>query len=333
MTNPTETPDPFDEFLACAECGSGNLQKGDNTYKCSSCGTEYGVIDGVASFFRKNALVMEEERDRMEFWNQGWDEAGSPFGTVERENPMKLREEFRTMLVAQKYPAVTWFSEDTIRDAVFLNVGCGGGYEGVLFAGYGTRYIGVDFSINAAVSTRNLIKSAGYIGTCYHCEAERLPLKDSTIDVVYTNGVLHHTPKTLDTLKELHRVMAPGARAVIALYATHSVAFYWYRFRAILAGNFSKHSIELWVDRNTEGEWQTGDRKNKHTRTYTRTAFRALLEEGGFKVVRLEQSQLQLRDIPVFGRILSLFLSQNILRKCIGPFGMMLIGDCKARKH
>jgi SAM-dependent methyltransferase len=265
----------------------------------------------------------------MEFWNQGWNDANSPFGTVGREDPAELREEFRSMLAAQRYPAVTWLSEENVHDRVFLNVGCGGGYEGVLFAGYGARYIGVDFSINAAQSTQRLISSAGYTGTCYQCEAERLPLKDSTVDIIYTNGVLHHTPNTPVTLQELHRVLRPEARAIIALYATWSVAFFWYRFRAILAGNFTKLSIESWVDRNTEGEWQTDGQENQHTRTYTRAEFWSLLERADFEVVRVEQSQLQLGHIPVLGRILSSVLPKKVLKKCVAPFGMMLIAECR----
>jgi ubiquinone/menaquinone biosynthesis C-methylase UbiE len=329
MTDLANTPDLFDELLACVECGASALERDADRYKCTNCDVEFGAVDGVASFFRNNASVIGQESDRMEFWNQGWDDTSSPFSTVEREDPHELREAFRTMLVAQRYPAVTWLSEENVGDRVLLNVGCGGGYEGVLFAGYGARYIGVDFSINAALSTRRLIKAAGYTGTCYQCEAERLPLRDSTVDIVYTNGVLHHTPNTPDTVKELHRVMSPGGRAVIALYATRSAAFYWYRARAILAGNFAKKSIELWVDRNTEGEWQTDGRENQHTRSYTRPEFRALLEGGGFAVTRVEQSQLQLGDIPVLGRIVSALLPQKILRKCIGPFGMMLIAECR----
>ena len=329
MTEPESISSPFDAFLSCVECGRAALERVSDRFHCGACGADYEIIDGVASFFRREADVLDQASDRMEFWNQGWNDTNSPFGTVRRKDPAELREDFRSMLTSQRYPAVTWLSEENVRDQVFLNVGCGGGYEGVLFAGYGARYIGVDFSINAARSTRRLIEAAGYTGTCYQCDAERLPLRESTIDVIYTNGVLHHTPNTPDTLRELHRVLRPEARAIVALYATRSAAFYWYRFRAILAGNFTKRSIEGWVDRNTEGEWQTDGRENQHTRTYTRAEFRSLLEQAGFEVTRVEQSQLQLGDIPVLGRILKPIFPSKALRKCVAPFGMMLIAECR----
>jgi ubiquinone/menaquinone biosynthesis C-methylase UbiE len=329
MSDPASTSSQFDALLSCVECGGALLERKSDRFQCGGCGAEYEIVDGVASFFRKKSAVTGPDNDRMEFWNQGWNDTGSPFGTVGREDPAELREAFHSMLTAQRYPAVTWLSEENVRDRVLLNVGCGGGYEGVLFAGYGARYIGDDFSINAARSTRRLIEAAKYTGTCYQCEAEQLPLQDSTVDIIYTNGVLHHTPNTQDTLRELHRVLRPGARAVIALYATRSAAFYWYRIRAVLAGNFTKRSIESWVDRRTEGEWQTDGRENQHTRSYTRVEFRTLIEHAGFKVTRIEQSQLQLGDIPVLGRILRPILPSKALRKCIAPFGMMLIAECR----
>ena len=332
MSETTDQEAAFEEFLACVECSGTHVEKDVDRYRCKDCGAEFEIVAGVASFFRKSSSITDEDSDRMEFWNQGWNETGSPFRTVEREDPHELRQTFQSALEAQQYPAVTWLSEQNVRDRLFLNIGCGGGYEGSLFAGYGARYIGVDFSINAAASTRRLIHAGGYSGTCYQCEAERLPIRDSVIEIVYTNGVLHHTPNTPETLKEIHRVMAPGSRAVIALYATHSAAFYWYRFRAILAGNFTRRSVEAWVDGNTEGEWQTEDRNNQHTRTYSRSKFKSLIEDGGFEVTRIEQSQLQLRDIPVIGRILRMFLPESILLERIGPFGMMLIADCKPSK-
>ena len=328
MSDPALTSSQFDASLSCVECGGASLERKSDKFQCGSCGAAYEIIDGVASFFRKESAVTGPDSDRMEFWNQGWNDTSSPFATVERADPAELREAFHSMLTAQRYPAVTWLSGENVRDRVLLNVGCGGGYEGVLFAGYGARYIGVDFSINAARSTRRLIESAKYTGTCYQCEAERLPLQDSTIDIIYTNGVLHHTPNTPDTLRELHRVLRPGARAIIALYATRSAAFYWYRIRAVLAGNFTKRSVERWVDRRTEGEWQTDGRENQHTRSYTRAEFRTLIENAGFKVTRIEQSQLQLGDIPVLGRIFRPLLPSKALRKCIAPFGMMLIAEC-----
>ena len=123
MVDPAVTPFRFDDLIACVECGMPSLEQIPGGYRCKACATEYAVEDGVASFFRKSAPVTGEENDRMEFWNQGWDDTNSPFGKVERDDPHALREAFRTMLEAQRYPAVTWLSEDNVGGKVLLNVG------------------------------------------------------------------------------------------------------------------------------------------------------------------------------------------------------------------
>jgi SAM-dependent methyltransferase len=43
---------------------------------------------------------------------------------------------------------------------------------------------------------------------------------------VYSNGVLHHTPNTRDVVDEIFRVLKPGGRAIIMMYAETSL-HYW----------------------------------------------------------------------------------------------------------
>lgn len=293
---------------------------------CRACRASYQIKNGIPIFLRDAENVYETDPDRAEFWDEGWEKR---FGAVLGQGTDAItafRNEFVTMLEKQKYPAVTEIGPSAA-GKLLLNIGCGGGQEGLTFAGYGARYVGVDFSYNAARYTEKLITSLGYKGACYQAEAERLPFKNASFDTIYSNGVLHHTPNTPDTLREVHRVLSPNGKAVIGLYATHSLTFYWYRLRAVLGGNFTAASIEHWLDANTEGEWQTGDRHNHYTRTYNRRQFEAMVLIAGFKDVRLVQSQIQLKDLPVLGRLFRI-LPPSVGDICIGPFGMMLIAVC-----
>ena len=72
-----------------------------------------------------------------------------------------------------------------------------------------------------------------------------------SISVVYSSGVLHHTPNTQETLMEVYRVLRPGGEAIIGLYATFSIMFLWYRLHAILRGNVTRKAIGSWVNSNT----------------------------------------------------------------------------------
>src|SRR5262249_39123603 len=53
-------------------------------------------------------------------------------------------------------------------------------------------------------------------------DAESLPFESDSFDVVYSWGVLHHTPDTARALKEVRRVLRPAGEARIMLYALDS---------------------------------------------------------------------------------------------------------------
>lgn len=99
-----------------------------------------------------------------------------------------------------------------------LEIGCGCGSEAELFARAGAHYTAVDLT-NAAVSiTQRRFRLAKLKGSFVQGDAENLPFADSSFDLVYSHGVLHHTPDTPCTIREVHRVLSPGGRAVIMLY-------------------------------------------------------------------------------------------------------------------
>lgn len=103
-----------------------------------------------------------------------------------------------------------------------LEIGCGCGSEAERFARAGARYTAVDLT-NAAVSlTQKRFQLAELEGHFVQGDAENLPFADSSFDLVYSHGVLHHTPDTPRSINEVHRVLAPGGRAVIMLYYRNS---------------------------------------------------------------------------------------------------------------
>ena len=58
--------------------------------------------------------------------------------------------------------------------------------------------------------------------------------------MVYSNGVLHHTPDTAGAISEVHRVLRPGGMAKVMLYHRNSLN-YWVEIvlrRGILGAEF-----------------------------------------------------------------------------------------------
>ncbi len=107
-----------------------------------------------------------------------------------------------------------------------LEIGCGCGSEAERFACGGAHYTAVDLT-NAAVNiTRRRFQLANLEGKFVQGDAENLPFADGSFDLVYSHGVLHHTPDTPRTIREVHRVLSAGGRAVVMLYYRDSFNYY-----------------------------------------------------------------------------------------------------------
>ncbi|HEX5707743.1 MAG TPA: methyltransferase domain-containing protein [Pyrinomonadaceae bacterium] len=104
------------------------------------------------------------------------------------------------------------------RDLRVLEIGCGLGTDGAQFARAGAVYTGVDLTEAAVALARRRFELEGLPGEFRVADAERLDFADATFDLVYSHGVLHHTPDTERAVREVHRVLRPGGRAVVMLY-------------------------------------------------------------------------------------------------------------------
>jgi ubiquinone/menaquinone biosynthesis C-methylase UbiE len=107
-------------------------------------------------------------------------------------------------------------------DLRVLEIGCGCGSEAELFARARASYTAVDLTNAAASLTRRRFQLSHLKGCFAQGDAENLPFANGSFDFVYSHGVLHHTPDTARTIREIYRVLSPGGRAVIMLYHRNS---------------------------------------------------------------------------------------------------------------
>jgi ubiquinone/menaquinone biosynthesis C-methylase UbiE len=99
-----------------------------------------------------------------------------------------------------------------------LEIGCGCGSEAARFVRAGARYTAVDLTSAAICLTQRRFQLGNLEGRFVQGDAEDLPFAEGSFDLVYSHGVLHHTPDTPRTIHEVFRVLTPGGRAVIMLY-------------------------------------------------------------------------------------------------------------------
>lgn len=100
---------------------------------------------------------------------------------------------------------------------IVLDVGCGMGRFTEVASAYGARVVGMDlsravFSAEANLSDRQNV-------AIIQGDALNPPFVDSSFDVIYSIGVLHHTPDTRQAFLSLVRLLKPGGRIAIWVYS------------------------------------------------------------------------------------------------------------------
>jgi 2-polyprenyl-3-methyl-5-hydroxy-6-metoxy-1,4-benzoquinol methylase len=96
-----------------------------------------------------------------------------------------------------------------------LDVGCGLGNDLARFAKGGAHVTGVDLAPKAVELARNNFLQRGLTGHFELMNGEALTFPDASFDVVYCHTVLHFTPDPRQMVREIHRVLKPGGKAIL----------------------------------------------------------------------------------------------------------------------
>ena len=277
----------------------------------------------VEEMSEANAQLKERVRA---FWQE------NPCGTKFADAPPGSRR-FYELVEQHRYtkewhiPAAAGFAET--KNLKVLEIGCGLGTDGAQFANAGADYTGVDLTEAAVDLARRRFELTSLPGTFRMADAERLDFADESFDLVYSHGVLHHTPDTAGAIREVHRVLRPGGRAVVMLYHRDS---YNYRVNISMLRRAGVHllrfdggvkfvhlitgesedalrehaqrlkneraylSSEEFLSQNTDGAG------NPLARVYSREEARELFKD--FSQVELRTYFLNKKWLPVIGMIL-----------------------------
>jgi ubiquinone/menaquinone biosynthesis C-methylase UbiE len=113
-----------------------------------------------------------------------------------------------------------------------LEIGVGLGAEHQQFAQCGAKLHGIDLTERAVSHTKNRLKNFDLESDLQIGDAENLPYSNDSFDLVYSWGVLHHTPNTVKAISEVYRVLKTGGEAKIMIYHKYSMVGYmlWIRY-------------------------------------------------------------------------------------------------------
>ncbi len=123
-----------------------------------------------------------------------------------------------------------------------LEIGVGLGADHQSFAEAGAVLTGVDLTSHAIEMTRRRFMKFGLKSNLNVGDAENLNFPDNSFDIVYSWGVIHHSPDTQKAVNEIFRVLKPGGRAKVMIYHRYSMVGYmlWLRYGLLAGRPFTK---------------------------------------------------------------------------------------------
>lgn len=113
-----------------------------------------------------------------------------------------------------------------VADRTVLEIGCGHGAEAEQLMRRGARYIGVDLTTVGCTQLRLRAdaRSLAPLGTAV-MNGERLAFAAASFDVVFSHGVIHHSPRIAGIIDEVHRVLRPGGTFAGMVYHRNSLNY------------------------------------------------------------------------------------------------------------
>ena len=289
----------------------------------NACGTSgpwagRGLIYGMT--------VDVDKQDIQAFWGALYDSLYSGSEDISREQLLEALDALEDMFRLRGHMATVEMPLDGIKGKQVVEVGPGAGGHSALFARHGAVVTAIDLTpsrVKATAAKFRLLAADAEGCRAMQGDAEALPFADGSFDIVYSNGVLHHTADTEKAMEEVFRVLKPGGRAVIMLYCKSSWHYWINMWLCVGVLKGKAFGDANWFGRATE--WGGKDAQtveNPITRCYTRNGILRLFR--WFEDLRLRKGDFYFYLIPKLGR---LYRRWQINRYGTHPGGYLVYGE------
>ena len=176
-----------------------------------------------------------------------------------------------------------------------LEIGCGIGTDTMNFARAGADVTAVDLSDRSLEIARERARVLGVTNVRFvsgNAERLRESLAVQPYDLVYSFGVIHHTPNPDAALRELRRFLAPDGTLKLMLYHRTSWKLLWVLLK-YGKGAFWKHDALI-------ARWSEANSGCPVTYTFTRREIGKLLDDTGYVVDSMFVDHIFAWSIPEY---------------------------------
>ena len=228
-----------------------------------------------------------------DYWNS------RPCNIAHSAQPVGSREYFDEV-EARKYfvePHIPGLAEfDRWKGKKVLEIGCGIGTDTINFARSGAQVTAVDLTEKSLEVARQRARVFGVQDRVRFFQANAEGLSEAVpvepYDLVYSFGVIHHTPNPERVVEEIRKYVSPESTVKIMVYNRWSWKVLWILF-AYGKGQF-------WRLNRLVADYSEAELGCPVTYCYSRRAGRRLLEQHGFRVTGVTVDHIFPYSIPEY---------------------------------
>lgn len=209
-------------LLRCPTCKSGKLALAqrsaqtmiqDGSLRCVACGANFEVQDGIPILLEKSVLLRSSDLDfsnldsstRQKIAQREWhDHSHIDDGDEYKQSAYKDPGLFAFLLHYQLREVERLLAKT--RYSRTLNICCGHGFELDYLSQLSVNVLLADISPNSLRKALTKAKKMGIQAEALCCDAENLPLRDGSFDLVLTHHSLHHLASPMAGVEEMVRV-------------------------------------------------------------------------------------------------------------------------------
>lgn len=203
---------PLLDRLACPDCAT-SLEETAGFLACAGCGVRFPISDSIALLASDRGS--REKQAQIAFYDEHSDEVHETIRPWDRPR-------FHAWLFTEKFRLATEPLSKLLGEQTSSLVVCGGaGLDAEFVARFGGEVVTSDISAGASRRALERARRRGVQFVAIVADAERLPFRDRSMDLVFVHDGLHHLPQPEAGVQEMLRV---ARRAVAITEPTPSLA-------------------------------------------------------------------------------------------------------------